>query len=443
MYQYPYQVASAFSRNPKKKITTTLAFEAHLSLEEGKIDSAEECSINPLEMHAGYSRFTVCMIRKDEAKGTRAVVTANIPAKDDVDAIVARTRACENILATYEFNKASATATSEQAKTPAYTVAISMGSLKGKTPAQALIEDPNNKKALIEQYKFLQSKLAEYPANQKQMDAIEEAVKLFNNGKLTAEDTAAPAASERSVDVYNASFKPLKSTLDSDGKVLVYSVSIKCWPGRNYPYEVTVKNSRCRWDGQVAHPQSGDQHDEVTIYLPEDKWYGIVADMERTLQSFVLCNFLKQSVKADNANRLNRMKAAKEESHQYSAPAGHIKSRRKKGDNMKDLTVHVLFRVNKKSGAIDTTMTALGSATLNAWALMNTGRTKDCFVFERESGKLVYRAEGTPDFPRIFYDKDCEGKTCTDFGIPLEILHNVKDYRFDAMEDMVNEGIKS
>ena len=100
---------------------------------------------------------------------------------------------------------------------------------------------------------------------------------------------------------------------------------------------------------------------------------------------------------------------------------------------MKELTVHVLFRSDKKSGAIDTTMVALGSATLNAWALMNTTKSKNTYVFERESGKLVYSAEGTPDFPRISYDKDCEGMRCTDFGIPLETLRSIKDYRFEAL----------
>ncbi len=317
MYNYPYQISSAFSRNMKKKITTTLGIEAHFSLEDGKTDSPEECSVNPLEIHAGYSRFTVALIKKDEVKSTKSVVTANIPAVDDADRIIARTRACTTLIVNYEMNKSSAP-DSEAETDPAYTVTLMTGNLKGKTPAQLLLEDAvKNRKLLIEQYKFLESKLQTYPANQAQLDAIKSAIKKYDACELEAKETT---GSERAVTVYEANFKPLKSTLDESGKVLVYSISIKCYPGRNYPYEVTVSNKRCRWDGQVAHPQAGDWHDEVSIYLDETKWLGIVAAMERQLDSFTLTNYIRQYQKADAANRYNRLKAVKkDETNTHSA----------------------------------------------------------------------------------------------------------------------------
>ncbi len=316
MYSYPYQINSAFSKNPKKGITTTLGIEAHLALEEGDVKASQECTENPFEYHAGYSRFTVVLIRKEEGKG-KTIVTANIPAKDDADRIIARTKACENILAMAEYNKPAAvaeTTSDEVAKTsPAYTVTMTTGSMKGKTPAQVLIEDPANRKKLIEQYKFLQEKITQYPKNQLQLDAIKDAVKLFDAGNLNASAAGETESSgERSITVYEAKFKPLRSTLDDKGTVLVYSVTIRCTPGRNYPYEFIVKNSRCSWDGQVAHPQTGDPYDEVTIYLPEDKWVGIVSDMERQLSAFTTYNYGKQSKKAEEANRINRVKTCEE-----------------------------------------------------------------------------------------------------------------------------------
>ncbi len=74
-------------------------------------------------------------------------------------------------------------------------------------------------------------------------------------------------------------------------------------------YDNTVTNKRSDWDGQVAHPQAGDWHDEVTIFLDEAKWLGIVAAMERQLDSFAICNYVRQSQKAETASRYNRFKA--------------------------------------------------------------------------------------------------------------------------------------
>lgn len=95
------------------------------------------------------------------------------------------------------------------------------------------------------------------------------------------------------------------------------------------------------------------------------------------------------------------------------------------------LTVHVLFRFNKRSGKIDTTMTSLGFAMLQMWALQNTPKTKRCLIFERDTGLLVFDCEGNSvsEFPQI--NKYIDVKKCTEFGIPLKELQNIKDERFD------------
>lgn len=94
------------------------------------------------------------------------------------------------------------------------------------------------------------------------------------------------------------------------------------------------------------------------------------------------------------------------------------------------LKVHVLFRFNKKSGKIDTTMTSLGTALLQMWALQNTPKTKRCLVFERETGLLVFDCEGNSSgYPQI--NKYTTVQTCNDFNIPLDTLRAIKDDRFD------------
>ena len=99
---------------------------------------------------------------------------------------------------------------------------------------------------------------------------------------------------------------------------------------------------------------------------------------------------------------------------------------------MSNLTVHVLFRFSKKTGKIDTTMTGMGSALMQMWALQNTTKTKGCFICERDTGKVVFMTTGTKEgFPKVMKGKDIEELTCEALGMPLEVLQEITDDRFD------------
>ena len=93
------------------------------------------------------------------------------------------------------------------------------------------------------------------------------------------------------------------------------------------------------------------------------------------------------------------------------------------------LNVCVLFRFSKKTGKVDTTMTAMGKALLQMWALQNTTTSKRTLIFDRETGKCLFAASGTKDgFPIIRKNPDVD---CEYFGISLEDLQSLKDDRFD------------
>lgn len=99
---------------------------------------------------------------------------------------------------------------------------------------------------------------------------------------------------------------------------------------------------------------------------------------------------------------------------------------------MGSMKVHVLFRASKKSGKVDTTMTALGFAQLEWWALTNTTPSKFCLVIERDTGKVVYATEGTKDgFPKVRDSRKTYIGTCDEFGIPIEVVQSITDSRFD------------
>ena len=62
-------------------------------------------------------------------------------------------------------------------------------------------------------------------------------------------------------------------------------------------------------------------------------------------------------------------------------------------------------RFNKKTGKIDTTLTGLGNAMLQLWALQNTTKTKASIVFDLEERKPVMECVGTADgFPEVCKD---------------------------------------
>ena len=94
---------------------------------------------------------------------------------------------------------------------------------------------------------------------------------------------------------------------------------------------------------------------------------------------------------------------------------------------MKELKVHVLFRFSKKTGNIDTTMTGLGSAQMELWALNNTTASKGTMIIDQETGEVVFMAIGKKDnFPKV---KEHVGH-CEEYGIPYDFVASIKDDRF-------------
>ena len=69
------------------------------------------------------------------------------------------------------------------------------------------------------------------------------------------------------------------------------------------------------------------------------------------------------------------------------------------------LDEHCLVRFSRKSGKIDTTLEALGTAQLKMWALVNCPKTKDIIIFHKETGNCIMYVEGTESFPKVFEEE--------------------------------------
>lgn len=74
------------------------------------------------------------------------------------------------------------------------------------------------------------------------------------------------------------------------------------------------------------------------------------------------------------------------------------------------LTPCGLIQGSKKTGKVSKTLyTKAGYAMLELWALQNTSKTKETYIFSLNGGLLLARYDGSPDgFPKVTFFEDDE-----------------------------------
>lgn len=156
---------------------------------------------------------------------------------------------------------------------PAYAVYFKTGKLAGKTAAELLLENPANREVLINQYNFLRGQTnPKFAAmNKLQMEAIVNAIQLFDAGKLNKDALAA-----RSVCIYNGTKTPSIKTVDARGLTKVCILNITYTPGENSPFRIHISNCMAPpvTGKQVGAylSQAQDKH-EYEITLSEEDWF--------------------------------------------------------------------------------------------------------------------------------------------------------------------------
>lgn len=184
-------------RNPKECFSI-IEDRQFFVLNELALPAGENGS-EPLTMHHGtFSRFSLVIINRE-----KKAATANVPVSEWPGIFYNM----EQAMRKYDYEqmvKAAQTAVkpepekpgSDDRTGPAWTVQIRTGRLKGQTPAQALA-NPENRQLLINQLKWLQENLAKYPGNRTEIQAISEALKLQEQGKIKAEPVATSSVTLR------------------------------------------------------------------------------------------------------------------------------------------------------------------------------------------------------------------------------------------------------
>lgn len=181
----------------------------------------------------------------------------------------------------------------EVAESPAYTVKITSGVLKGRTPAEVLIEDANGKELLNTQYKWLASNVEKYPKNKIQMDAITEAAKLLKDGKLNKDSVQY----SQIINLYNAEVRPLLRKPREDGMCPVYGIKIDWRVGEKTPVVVTIKSfyapviqdEKGRINVQVTKMDK-TSYIQVVKNLDTNEWCNAVRCIKTAMLQFEVAN---------------------------------------------------------------------------------------------------------------------------------------------------------
>lgn len=298
--KYPKQVAGLKqSKNGEKK---TLGITCELTTP--RIDSEKEKSM-PLEMHAtGLSRFVFTLIKKTDTN--KDFVFANVPADEGYYIYEKTVLSMQEILASKRTDISA-----NESLSPAYIERFSMGQYKGKTPAELLLENPENKDGLIKQGEFLNKNAEKYPANKKMIAAIKDAIHLLKEGKL--ENKVAPTTSNV-ITIYDEPMKPLVSNKNSKGNSLVYGIKIQCDTSRNLPFYIEIMNCYAPVDKTeegTLNPRMKEAEDIKKIFMnmSEKDWYKTINRIEKTLENFEIISFRDQMKISEEAFWKNRAEA--------------------------------------------------------------------------------------------------------------------------------------
>lgn len=278
--KYPSQMCSFKRKN------VVLAVDCHL-------DRPDEDD-PPLEMHAGWSRYSMSVI--DTHNENTCVVSANIPYSEAVVVAHKILAVCDDYLLTRDKAAAAISDTAqntESASAAAFAVTFKAGSLKGKTPGEVVLNE-NGTKTVEGQIAFLQANLKKFPDNKKVIDACAAAIKAFKSGTL-AEGANAPKMQSLKW-VHRTPIKFLEKKKNKDGNCFVYAYTITCdYEETDYPWHIGIVNGYAaitrKENGSVNISSQVAERSESSINLSNDEAIYFAKRMEMTMTEFETVEF--------------------------------------------------------------------------------------------------------------------------------------------------------
>ena len=265
----------------------------------------------PLTVFSGPSRFQAVLIadnsrafrKKDDSSGggfggsdpekaailSKKSISANIPATV-VDLIAMNTRYAyeKHLDAVYSGSEAR-----EEQLSPAYTLMVNVGKNLKQTPAELLLSNPNGVEIAKRQISFLAANLGRYPRNQKQIDALNEGIDLYNRGLLNKN----LVRKTREIVLYQAELRPLKSEKRYKGMWFVYDIKIAWLVGDESPVKISIMNYYAPVDERedrtynvLKGKMDMETNRGLSIDLLADEWIRCVSAMQRNMLQFTVNN---------------------------------------------------------------------------------------------------------------------------------------------------------
>jgi hypothetical protein len=297
MADYPNQI---FAAKRQKVVLSVEAFYALPTLEGENPD-------NPLES-PGYSRCVLTII--DKSKGTSIAPIANIPEND-----IAYLKLAAEIALTYRLSPLTSAVTVNagaelSTKYPnAYSGKFLFGANMGKTYLE--VASKNGAGELLKHKETLAKNLSTHPENAKHIQAIDETIELLKDSAYTNSAIGADKGRNGVINVYEQKYKFLRSHKDSEGRCLVYSISIICDLAKNYPFTVTIENAYAH----VKTTASGSANVEIasavgraksSISLTDIELISLANKMYETMRDFSTVNFKKRYEAKEKLDDINR-----------------------------------------------------------------------------------------------------------------------------------------
>lgn len=293
--KYPLEVMSAINKSDGK--TKTISVESYLMPADDKEHRGG--TQDPLKFYEDFSCFHITLILKEGDKKTFARANLSVRAVAKLDR---RTQVATKKIIEQEGSSRKI----ETGISSAYTQQIRVGKLKGKTPAQVLLENPNSREQLEGTAKWLKEKGNNHEGNKAQYNAIMEGISLLEKGEL-CEDVCEKSGQ---IVIHKAEYRPLFSTKREDGKIMSYTLQILCNVTDRMPYEIRVGNVWALYNGMEMVPGSSCDRTGISIRLTEEEWDDAVESMKRTMRIYERCYGKYELERAMTYNQQNREEGA-------------------------------------------------------------------------------------------------------------------------------------
>jgi hypothetical protein len=292
----------------------------------------EKEDVPPLQMHSGFSRFETTIIDKSNSANT--IVSANLPAEEIryikrqtdialeqlafyntfwghiVKALNHVTECIKKLLSPLLGGNTPADESNDNealcmAERPAYKVSLrsTNPAIKGRPPAEILLENPSMKDDLLSMKGWLEQNLNSKfkVSNQQQIDAINDAICLLDIGELRPLNETEKSASSESennmiFDIYTSDKKFKSSLKEGTTNHLIYGINIVCDFEKKYPFAVNIMNCYAPvvdgTNGQkiIKLSEATDTTNE-SIMMTSVEWYKVISRMEATLNMFESIHF--------------------------------------------------------------------------------------------------------------------------------------------------------